>query len=150
MINNMVLFRSVLCICLVSTGRTATAPIKLLLNEWLLLLAPSPLLLLLLLLLLAAVAAAAAAAAAAAIPQWLNRLLTEVWPYYDRGICCMVKEVVEPIFDQFKPPLFKKIFFQELTFGEAPVRVEGGQSRFVFYNCYGCFSSCRFCCDGLL
>jgi len=96
------------------------------------------------------VPAAAAAATAAAIPQWLNRLLTEVWPYYDRGICCMVKEVVEPIFDQFKPPLFKKIFFQELTFGEAPVRVEGGQSRSVSYNCYGCFCSCQFCCDGPL
>eukprot|EP00775_Hariotina_reticulata_P000231 gene231-434_t len=38
-----------------------------------------------------------------------------------------MEEVVEPIFDAFKPPLFKKIFFRELTFGEAPVRVEGTQ-----------------------
>lgn len=60
--------------------------------------------------------------------QWLNRLLAEMWPYYDRGICKMVKEVVEPIIEQYRPPIFKKIFFQELTFGEAPFRVEGEQS----------------------
>lgn len=57
--------------------------------------------------------------------EWLNRLLAEMWPYYDRGICKMVKEVVEPIIEQYRPPIFKKIFFEELTFGEAPFRVEG-------------------------
>jgi hypothetical protein len=34
--------------------------------------------------------------------QWLNRLLEEVWPYYDRGVCRMVKEIVEPIMEQYR------------------------------------------------
>jgi Ca2+-dependent lipid-binding protein len=58
--------------------------------------------------------------------QWLNRLLVEVWPYYDRGVCHMVKDIVEPIMEMYRPPgIMKRIFFQELTFGEAPFRVEG-------------------------
>lgn len=58
--------------------------------------------------------------------EWLNRILEEVWPFYDRGICDMVKQIVEPIMEQYRPPgIMKRIFFQELTFGEAPFRVEG-------------------------
>lgn len=49
-----------------------------------------------------------------------------MWPYYDRGVCSMVKDIVEPIMEQYRPPgIMKRIFFQELTFGEAPFRVEG-------------------------
>jgi Ca2+-dependent lipid-binding protein len=60
------------------------------------------------------------------VSQWLNRLLVEVWPYYDRGVCSMVKDIVEPIMEMYRPPgIMKRIFFQELTFGEAPFRVEG-------------------------
>ncbi|KAF8057744.1 SYT2 [Scenedesmus sp. PABB004] len=57
--------------------------------------------------------------------EWLNKLLVEVWPYYDRGVCKAVREVVEPIMEAYRPPIFKRIFFEELTFGEAPVRIEG-------------------------
>eukprot|EP00879_Flechtneria_rotunda_P017918 GHRR01018780.1.p1 GENE.GHRR01018780.1~~GHRR01018780.1.p1 ORF type:complete len:574 (+),score=155.68 GHRR01018780.1:228-1949(+) len=57
--------------------------------------------------------------------EWLNRMLSEMWPYYDRGICTMIKDTLEPIMDQYRPPVFKRIMFQELTFGEAPFRVEG-------------------------
>jgi len=58
--------------------------------------------------------------------EWLNRLLEEMWPYYDRGICQVVKDTVEPIMEQYKPPgVIKKIYFSELTFGDAPFRIEG-------------------------
>ncbi|WIA11325.1 hypothetical protein OEZ85_011448 [Tetradesmus obliquus] len=57
--------------------------------------------------------------------EWFNRMLEEMWPYYDRGICATIKQVVEPIIESFRPPTFKKIWFEELTFGEAPFRVEG-------------------------
>lgn len=44
---------------------------------------------------------------------------------YDRAICQMVKETVEPIMEQYKPPgLVKKIYFKTLTFGEAPIKLE--------------------------
>lgn len=57
--------------------------------------------------------------------QWFNRLLSELWPYYDKAIAKTVKEVVEPIMDEYKPPgLIKRIFFKNLTFGGAPMRAE--------------------------
>ncbi|KAL4424271.1 hypothetical protein ABPG75_001572 [Micractinium tetrahymenae] len=58
--------------------------------------------------------------------EWLNRILEKVWPYYDEAICKLVKEQVEPLMMQYKPPgLIKKIYFQKLTFGDDPFRVEG-------------------------
>eukprot|EP00877_Chromochloris_zofingiensis_P004904 jgi/Chrzof1/14414/Cz09g02020.t1 len=58
--------------------------------------------------------------------EWLNKLLVELWPYFDRAVCQTVKDVVEPIMDAYRPVgLIQKIFFQELTFGDAPFRVEG-------------------------
>ncbi|KAI8474104.1 MAG: hypothetical protein J3K34DRAFT_456945 [Monoraphidium minutum] len=58
--------------------------------------------------------------------EWLNKLLGEMWPYYDRGICRVVKETVEPIMETFRPPgIIKRIFFTEFTFGLAPFRIEG-------------------------
>jgi hypothetical protein len=60
-----------------------------------------------------------------AFPQWFNQLLEEMWPYYDKAIGKAIKEVVEPLMDEYKPPgLIKKIFFKNLTFGDAPMRAE--------------------------
>lgn len=56
--------------------------------------------------------------------EWLNTIVNEAWPMYDRAVCQMVKETVEPIMDQYKPPgLVKSIYFKTLTFGEAPIRL---------------------------
>lgn len=57
--------------------------------------------------------------------EWLNRILTELWPHYDRAVCQQVKDAVEPIMERYRPPGLKRIFFQQLTFGEAPFRIEG-------------------------
>ena len=57
--------------------------------------------------------------------EWLNRLLSELWPYYDKAIAKAVREAVEPIMNQYKPPgLIKKISFKTLTFGDAPFRID--------------------------
>ena len=46
-------------------------------------------------------------------------------PYYDKAIAKAVREAVEPIMNQYKPPgLIKKISFKTLTFGDAPFRIE--------------------------
>lgn len=59
---------------------------------------------------------------------WLNSTLEEVWPFYDKGVCKMVKQQVEGIFEQtlktMKVPGIKKVGFKQLTFGDAPFRVE--------------------------
>jgi hypothetical protein len=60
--------------------------------------------------------------------DWFNGILEEVWPYYDKGVCKMVKQMTEQIFEQqlkaMKVPGIKKVGFKQLTFGDAPFRVE--------------------------
>ena len=55
----------------------------------------------------------------------MNTIVNEAWPFYDKAVCQMVKETVEPIMDQYKPPgVVKKIYFKTLTFGDAPIRLD--------------------------
>ena len=57
--------------------------------------------------------------------QWLNRLVTNMWPYYDKAAGQAIREAVEPILEQYKPPgLIKRIYFKTLTFGDAPLRID--------------------------
>jgi len=60
--------------------------------------------------------------------EWLNTILEEVWPFVDRGVCKMVKEITENIFEEVlkvnKVPGIRSIGFKQLTFGDAPFRVE--------------------------
>ena len=36
-----------------------------------------------------------------------------------------IKEAVEPMMEQYKPPgLIKRIYFSKLTFGDAPLRID--------------------------
>ncbi|KFM28651.1 Extended synaptotagmin-3 [Auxenochlorella protothecoides] len=58
--------------------------------------------------------------------EWLNDIILKSWPYYDLAISTMVKSQVEPLMAQYKPSgLIKRIYFQKLTFGNSPVRLEG-------------------------
>ena len=56
--------------------------------------------------------------------EWLNRIVEQAWPYYDKAICEEVKRQVEPMMDEYRPPFIKKIWFKKLTFGDSPFRVE--------------------------
>ncbi len=52
-------------------------------------------------------------------------MLQGMWPYYDKAIGAAIKEAVEPMMEQYKPPgLIKKIYFAKLTFGDAPMRID--------------------------
>lgn len=64
--------------------------------------------------------------------EWVNQIMVEVWPFVDKGVCKFVKEFTEPIFDQAIKMLgvpIKKVRFKQLTFGDAPFRVEGITAR---------------------
>ena len=62
---------------------------------------------------------------APACAQWLNRMLQGMWPYYDKAVGVAIKEAVEPMMEQYKPPgLIKRIYFSKLTFGDAPLRID--------------------------
>lgn len=57
--------------------------------------------------------------------EWMNKILLEMWPFYDTAVCEIIKVSVDPILDQVKPPLLiKKIGFKKLAFGDAPFRIE--------------------------
>ena len=57
--------------------------------------------------------------------QWLNRLVVDMWPYYDKAAGQAIREAVEPMMEQYKPPgLIKRIYFKTLTFGDAPIRID--------------------------
>jgi hypothetical protein len=57
--------------------------------------------------------------------DWLNTMLAELWPFYDKAIAKAVRDAVEPLMMQYKPPgLIKAISFKTLTFGDAPFRIE--------------------------
>lgn len=60
------------------------------------------------------------------LTQWLNDIIAKVWPFYDYAISELIKTQVEPLMNEYKPPgLIKRIYFQKLTLGSSPVRVEG-------------------------
>ncbi|KXZ55135.1 hypothetical protein GPECTOR_3g286 [Gonium pectorale] len=63
--------------------------------------------------------------------EWLNNLIVELWPYIDKGICDMVKEITAQVMPGILKTLpaglggiVKSISFKHLTFGAAPFRVE--------------------------
>ncbi|MEW5302412.1 MAG: hypothetical protein WDW36_005202 [Sanguina aurantia] len=61
--------------------------------------------------------------------EWLNTLLAKVWPFYDKAVCEMIKEATEQQFAKslkaMTVPGLKRLGFRQLTFGEAPFRIEG-------------------------
>lgn len=57
--------------------------------------------------------------------QWANMIMGQMWQYYDKAIGEAIKESVEPIMDQYKPPgLVNRIFFKRLTFGDMPIQID--------------------------
>eukprot|EP01023_Acetabularia_acetabulum_P015956 TRINITY_DN17854_c0_g1_i2.p1 TRINITY_DN17854_c0_g1~~TRINITY_DN17854_c0_g1_i2.p1 ORF type:complete len:302 (-),score=42.56 TRINITY_DN17854_c0_g1_i2:852-1757(-) len=48
--------------------------------------------------------------------EWMNTMLLKMWPFYDYAICQSIKEVVEPIMEDHKPPvIIKKIGFKKIV-----------------------------------
>jgi hypothetical protein len=56
--------------------------------------------------------------------EWLNTLIQQAWPYYDKAICDEIKAQVEPMLEEYRPPFIKRISFAKLTFGDSPFRIE--------------------------
>ena len=56
---------------------------------------------------------------------WLNNLLTTVWPFYNKAVSGMLREILDPLMEATRPSMLKRLTFKELDFGENP---------FVFRN----------------
>lgn len=59
--------------------------------------------------------------------EWLNSIIRQAWPFYDKAICDEIKHQVEPMLDEYRPSFIRKISFQKLTFGDSPFRIEAIQ-----------------------
>ena len=56
---------------------------------------------------------------------WLNNFLTTVWPFYNKAVSDLLREILDPLMEATRPSMLKRLTFKELDFGENP---------FVFRN----------------
>jgi hypothetical protein len=52
--------------------------------------------------------------------DWLNKFLNHVWPFYNRAISDLLREILEPLMEACRPSMLKRLTFKELDFGENP------------------------------
>lgn len=68
----------------------------------------------------AAVAATLAAGGAEDV-NFLNSIIQQLWPYIDKVTSQLVKEIVEPMFEQMLPGPLSNLKFKEINLGEKPI-----------------------------
>ncbi|XP_002961839.2 synaptotagmin-5 [Selaginella moellendorffii] len=49
--------------------------------------------------------------------SWMNQELRRIWPYVDQAASELARTIVEPILDQYKPPLISSLKFDKFTLG---------------------------------
>lgn len=57
------------------------------------------------------------------IADWLNTFLARVWPFYNRSICNLVRSAVEPLLEDHRPSMFRRIYFEKLDLGDQPIQL---------------------------
>ena len=57
------------------------------------------------------------------LADWLNGFLERAWPFYNRSICNAVRTAVEPLLEEHRPSMFRRIYFEKLDLGAEPIRV---------------------------
>ncbi|KAF5194991.1 Synaptotagmin-3 [Thalictrum thalictroides] len=58
--------------------------------------------------------------------DWMNRFVSEMWPYLDKAICGMIRSTTEPIFAEYIGSYqIKSIEFETLTLGVLPPTIYG-------------------------
>lgn len=56
---------------------------------------------------------------------WLNTELEKVWPYVDQAASQMLKALVEPILEQYRPAILDSLTFSKLTLGTVAPQFTG-------------------------
>lgn len=57
--------------------------------------------------------------------EWVNDIMHQLWPYYDRIFCQMLRENIEPLFEYYKPASVKYMGFKTLSLGSSPLEIVG-------------------------
>uniref|UniRef100_A0A0E0LJL7 C2 domain-containing protein n=1 Tax=Oryza punctata TaxID=4537 RepID=A0A0E0LJL7_ORYPU len=57
--------------------------------------------------------------------KWLNKHLSKLWPFVDQAATAVVKESVEPLLDDYRPPGIKSLKFSKFSLGTVSPKIEG-------------------------
>ncbi|KAI8571922.1 hypothetical protein RHMOL_Rhmol01G0158200 [Rhododendron molle] len=57
--------------------------------------------------------------------KWLNKQLNKLWPFVADAATLVIKESVEPLLEQYRPPGITKLKFSKLSLGNVAPKIEG-------------------------
>ncbi|XP_039141530.1 synaptotagmin-5-like [Dioscorea cayenensis subsp. rotundata] len=57
--------------------------------------------------------------------KWLNKQLGKLWPFISEAVTAIVKESVEPLLDDYRPPGISSLKFSKFSLGSVPPKIEG-------------------------
>ncbi|WVZ62808.1 hypothetical protein U9M48_012510 [Paspalum notatum var. saurae] len=57
--------------------------------------------------------------------KWLNKHLSKLWPFVTEAATAVVKESVEPLLDDYRPPGIKSLKFSKFSLGTVSPKIEG-------------------------
>uniref|UniRef100_A0A1D1XKH3 Extended synaptotagmin-1 n=1 Tax=Anthurium amnicola TaxID=1678845 RepID=A0A1D1XKH3_9ARAE len=57
--------------------------------------------------------------------KWLNKQLGKLWPFVAEAATAVVKESVEPLLEEYRPPGISSIKFSKFFLGNVPPKIEG-------------------------
>lgn len=57
--------------------------------------------------------------------KWLNKLLSKLWPFVADAATMLIKESVEPLLEDYRPPGITSLKFNKLSLGNVAPKIEG-------------------------
>ncbi|ONL96018.1 synaptotagmin-5 [Zea mays] len=57
--------------------------------------------------------------------KWLNKQLSKLWPFVEAAATMVIRDSVEPILDDYRPPGISSLKFSRLSLGTVPPKIEG-------------------------
>ncbi|KAL6909601.1 hypothetical protein ACP4OV_001882 [Aristida adscensionis] len=57
--------------------------------------------------------------------KWLNKQLSKLWPFIAQAATLVVKESIEPLLDDYRPPGIKSLKFSKFFLGNVSPKIEG-------------------------
>ncbi|KAI3731910.1 hypothetical protein L1987_63102 [Smallanthus sonchifolius] len=57
--------------------------------------------------------------------KWLNKQLSKLWPYVEEAARIIIKESVEPLLEDYRPPGITSLKFDKLSLGTVAPKIEG-------------------------
>ncbi|RYR61346.1 hypothetical protein Ahy_A04g018509 [Arachis hypogaea] len=57
--------------------------------------------------------------------KWLNKQLSKLWPFVADAASMVIRESVEPILEQYRPPGISSLKFSKLSLGSVAPKIEG-------------------------